>query len=64
MPWKGIPKKTPVFFKLKNIPALRSKDREGKIMENIDFEYLSSWASFMGDPVYCEFFLLNTLPFF
>ena len=45
------------FTKLKNILNLLSYDREGKIIENIDFKYLSKRASFMRNPVY----KLNTL---
>ena len=44
----GFPKK---FSKLKNIPDQLSDDREGEIIENVDFKYSSNGASFMGNPV-------------
>ena len=34
---------------MKNIPDLLSYDKEGKIIENIDFEYFCNRASFMGN---------------
>ena len=34
------------------MPSLLSDDREGKIIENIDFKYLSNRASPMGNPVH------------
>ena len=45
----GFPKQDACFSKVKKIyiPDLLSDDREGKIIENIDFEYLSNRASFM-----------------
>ena len=38
----------------KNITDLQSDDKIVKIMENIEFLYLSNLASFMGNPVYYE----------
>ena len=35
----------------KNIPDQLRDDREGEIMENVDFKYSSNRASFMGNPV-------------
>ena len=35
-----------VSKKMKNIPDLLSYDKEGKIIENIDFEYFCNRASF------------------
>ena len=39
------------YSKLKNILFLLSDEKEGQIIENIDFKYLSYRASFMGNPV-------------
>ena len=47
----GFTKKDACFPKLKNIPNLHSDDGEGKIIENIDFQYFSNRVSFMGNPV-------------
>ena len=52
--WKfptGFLKKDARFSKLKNIPDLLRDEKEGKIMEHLDFSYLSIWASFMGNLV-------------
>ena len=40
------------FSKMKNIPDLLSDERKGRIIENIDFKYLSNRASFMGNTVF------------
>ena len=48
----GFPKKDARFSKLENIPDLLSDEKDGKIMENIDFSYFSNRASFMGNPVW------------
>ena len=42
-------KKTPVSQK--NIPDQLRDDREGEIMENVDFKYSSNRATLMGNPV-------------
>ena len=47
----GFPIKDARFSKLKNILFLLSDEKEGNIIENIDFKYLSNRASFMGNPV-------------
>ena len=49
--YTGFPKKDARFSKLKNIPDQLSDDREGEMMENVDFKYSSNRASFMGNPV-------------
>ena len=48
----GFPIKDARFSKLKNILFLLSDEKEGNIIENIDFKYLSNRASFMGNPVH------------
>ena len=48
---KGFSKKDGRFLKLKNISDLLCYQKEGKIMENIDFSYFSNLASFIGNPV-------------
>ena len=40
---QGFPKKDARFSKLQNIPDLLSDEKEGKIMENIDFTYFAIW---------------------
>ena len=45
-----FPKKGACFSKLKDNPDLISNEKEGKIIEDIDFSYLSNRASFMGNP--------------
>ena len=45
----GFPKK---FSKLKNIQDQLSDDREGEIIENVDFKYSSNLASLTGNPVF------------
>ena len=57
--YTGFPKKDARFSKLKNIPDLLSDEKDGKIMENIDFSYFSNRASFMGNPV-CKYILYLT----
>ena len=47
----GFPIKDARFSKFKNILFLLSDGKECKIIENIDFEYFSHQASFMGHPV-------------
>ena len=47
-----FPIKDARYLELKNILNLRSDEREGQIIENIDFKYLSNRASFIGNPVY------------
>ena len=49
---QGFPKKTLFISILKNIPDLLSDGKECKIIENIDFEYFSNRASFMGNSVH------------
>ena len=49
--YTGFPIKDARFSKLKNILFLRSDEKEGTIVENIDFEYSSNRTSFMGNPV-------------
>ena len=46
-----LPQKDASFSKSKNIPDQLSDDREGNIIQNIDFSYFSNGASFMGHPV-------------
>ena len=57
--YTGFPKKDARFSKLKNIPYLLSDEKEGKIMENINFSYFINRASFMGNsvsPLFCPSF--------
>ena len=53
----GFPKKDARFSKLKNIPDLLSDEKDGKIMENINFSHFSNRSSFMGNPVYRQTYL-------
>ena len=48
MLYTGFPKKDASFSKWKNIPNLLSDVRERKIVQIIDFSYLSNRASLMG----------------
>ena len=47
----GFPIKDARYFKVKKILFLLSDEKEGQIIENIDFKYLSNRASFMANPV-------------
>ena len=49
--FKRRPKKDARFSKPKNISDPLSDEKEGKIIENIDFSYFSNRASFMGNHV-------------
>ena len=51
MQTKWFPKKDARFSKIKNILNLLCNDNEGKINENINFDYFSNRASLMGNPV-------------
>ena len=48
----GFPIKDARFSKLKNTLFLLGADKEGKIIEYIEFKYFSNRASFMGNPVH------------
>ena len=47
----GFLKKDARFLKIWNNLDLLSDDKEGKLMEHIDFRYFSIRASFMRNPV-------------
>ena len=49
--FKRRPKKDARFSKPKNISDPLSDEKEGKIIENIDFSYFSNRESFMGNHV-------------
>ena len=52
-----VSKKKRRFPKNLNISDLLRDDKEGKIMQIINFYYFRNWAFFMGNPVYygCSF---------
>ena len=59
--YTGFPIKDTRYSKLKNILFLLSDEKEGQIIENIDFKYLRNRASFVGNPVFAKLYIYKTL---